>query len=215
MKLRKMSAAVCGLVLAGAVAPAMADLSGNIGLTSDYVWRGVSQSDENFAASAGLDYSHSSGLYVGIWGSSVDFGSEADVEADVYGGFSGEAAGLSYDLGYIEYTYPNETGLNFGEGYVGLGYGPGSVKVSHDFDNDNTYYEGALSFDIGGGFGAGAHLGYYDFDKGTDYTDWKLGVTKSVGPVDLELAYTDTDMSKDDCGGVCGARAVLSATWTF
>ena len=215
MKLRKMSAAVCGLALAGAMAPAMADLSGNIGLTSDYVWRGVSQSDEHFAASAGLDYSHSSGLYVGIWGSNVDFGSEADVEADLYGGFSGQAAGLSYDLGYIEYTYPNETGLNFGEGYVGLGYGPGSVKVSHDFDNDNTYYEGALSFDIGGGFGAGAHVGYYDFDKGTDYTDWKLGVTKSIGPVDLELAYTDTDMSSDDCGGACGARAVVSAKWTF
>ncbi len=215
MKLRKMSALACGLVLAGSVAPAMADLSGNIGLTSDYVWRGVSQSNKDFAASFGLDYKHSSGLYVGTWASSVDFGSGNDAEWDLYGGYSNKMGDFSYDLGYIHYSYPGETDLNFGEGYVSLGYGPGTVKISHDFDNSNTYYEGALAIPLTAGFGADLHLGHYNFDKATDYTDWRVGVTKSVGPVDLELAYTDTDMSKDECGNLCSARGWLSAKWNF
>jgi hypothetical protein len=273
MKLRKLSLACSGLLLAGAGAPAMAEgvadyFSANVALTTDYVWRGISQTNEDPAIQGGFDFEHPSGVYLGVWGSNVDFDtqenwsysrgfgvdwggftaggielspippwvsitspsytgpafsfapslmrvdyeSDASMELDVYGGYATEIGGVGLDIGFIHYDYPGESDLNFEEVYLGLSFGPAGVQVSHDFDNDNTYYEGGVSFDIVSGFALGAHIGHYDFDAGEDYTDWKLGVTKSFGGFDFELAYTDTDL--DDCS-VCDSRAIFTVGKTF
>ncbi|MBE0616861.1 MAG: hypothetical protein IH608_02885, partial [Proteobacteria bacterium] len=97
-----------------AIAPALAEeeggwlaesnFSGNVAMTSDYVFRGISQTDSNPAIQGGFDYASPVGLYVGTWASNVAFG--GNIEMDWYGGFSNEVAGFSYDLGVIYYAYP-------------------------------------------------------------------------------------------------------------
>ena len=88
-------------------------LSFNVGATTDYRYRGISQSRLKPALSAGADYSHASGLYVGTWLTTIkwikDAGGDAPMEWDVYGGYKGQfgASGLGYDVGLLHYNYPS------------------------------------------------------------------------------------------------------------
>ena len=119
-------------------------ITGNVGITSDYRFRGISQSNLQPAVQAGLDFAHKSGVYLGNWNSSVSTWTAptgAGVEMDLYGGYKTELAGIGLDLGGIYYFYPgariNAGGspdkniFNTGELYVGLSYGPLSFKTSY------------------------------------------------------------------------------------
>ena len=127
------------LALAGITA-AHAEVTGNLGLTSDYRFRGISQSQNAPAVQGGVDYAHSSGLYIGNWNSSVSsqvYTNGAGVESDLYAGYKKDIyKGITVDVGSYNYFYPRATtagtGSNFDtyEGYAGLGYGPVSVKYS-------------------------------------------------------------------------------------
>jgi uncharacterized protein (TIGR02001 family) len=118
---------------AGFVASAQAQLTGNLGLTSDYRFRGVSQTQNAPAVQGGIDYAHKSGLYIGNWNSSVSsqvYTSGAGLESDLYAGYKKEIfKDITVDIGSYNYFYPRaitsaKTGSNFDtyEGYVGLGY---------------------------------------------------------------------------------------------
>ena len=92
-------------------APAMAQgsphsVSANVGFVSDYAYRGISQTNENMAIQGGFDYAHASGLYAGVWGSSIDWLDKGGVEADVYGGYKAEMGDFGYDVGVLHYAYP-------------------------------------------------------------------------------------------------------------
>ncbi len=121
----------------------------NIGLTTDYIFRGISQTQNDPALSGGVDYSHASGLYAGTWVSQQKWvktgGTDAandpyktssDFEVDLYGGYKGSADKISYDLGLIHYYYPGDkvsgqVSPDTTEAYLGLSYGPVAVKYSH------------------------------------------------------------------------------------
>lgn len=108
------------------------DISANVGLASDYMFRGVSQTDNQMALQGGFDWAHDSGVYVGTWASNVDsnfFGGANDpqLEVDLYGGYRGTMGAFSYDLGIAGYFYPgadNAVADDFEtyEFYVGGGY---------------------------------------------------------------------------------------------
>lgn len=196
-----------GAVQAEEVAPGH-DLSFNVAVTSDYIFRGIEQADEGIALQGGADYTHSSGLYAGTWLSSLKNGDPADVEVDLYGGYSGELdGGISYDVGAIYYMYPDaqvEWG-NTWEVYVGAGYGPFSAKISRSigdffvYTDDGTYYEAGADFDIGYGVGLGLHVGYQSIESSDDdYTDYGITLSKSYAGVDFSLSVTDTDNTGDD-----------------
>jgi uncharacterized protein (TIGR02001 family) len=211
------NAAALALMLTGMTGAAYAEspISANVALTTDYVWRGVSQTDNGPAIQGGFDYAHESGVYVGVWGSNVDFGPAVDsnVEVDLYGGYATEFdGGVSLDVGFIHYDYPSESDNDFEELYLGLGYGPVSARVSHDFDNENTYWELGAGFDLPAEVGLSLHVGYYDFDDGSEYSDWKVAVSKSLAGADFELAYTDTDIDDDD---LADGRLFLSVSKSF
>ena len=113
---------------AAMAAPAAnAELSANIGVTSDYLWRGVTQSGHEAAVSGGIDYSHnfvegngsSHGFYAGMWTSSL--GGDYH-ELDGYLGFSGEISDFGYDVGYIYYKYLNLDDADFSEIYGSLSW---------------------------------------------------------------------------------------------
>jgi uncharacterized protein (TIGR02001 family) len=219
---------VHALVLTGLVAiPAMAHadeeaspLSANISLTSDYVFRGVSQTQGGPAIQGGFDYAHSSGLYVGTWASNVDWVSTGykennSMEIDLYGGYRGSVGDdVGYDVGVITYYYPGNqistsTDPDTTEVYLGASWKFLSAKYSYTASDrfvgwststgGNTrgsyYVELNANYDLGDGWGVMGHVGYQDVKNNdlASYTDWKLGVSKDVGFGTVSLAYTDTD----------------------
>lgn len=190
------------------------EFSGNVTLASEYRFRGVDLSGGDIAVQGGVDLTHSSGFYVGTWGSSIDedtvgFG---HTELDVYGGFGGDLAeGVSFDLGVIAYLYPNagpgdfdyielygSVGFELGpvETTVGVAYAPDQDSLG---STDNLY----LYTDVGVAIpntplSVTGHLGYTDgfltFTNDAKAFDWSIGVETAVaGPVSLGVAYVGAE----------------------
>jgi uncharacterized protein (TIGR02001 family) len=196
---------------------ASAEVSGNVALTSDYVWRGISQSANDPAIQGGFDYAHESGVYAGIWGSNVDWwepvdggaDNEEDLEIDYYAGYAGEVGdGIGYDVGVIAYTYPGSVSdVDFNEIYIGASYDMFSAKYSYsnDFGNGGSsawYLEAGADVELPEGFGLALHVGKSDgsaFNGGTDYVDYSIGVSKEFAGLGFDLTYYDTD--KDTASG--------------
>lgn len=206
----KIAAAACLLALTGTVA---AELEGNIGITNNYVWRGFTQTQDQAAVSGGLDYSHESGFYAGAWASNVDFGPDAGYELDLYGGYGGEfEGGISYDVGFIYYAYPNLDGSDFSEVYINGGYAGFSAGISFQVDADFTdedyiYYSLGYELDLNDDYGLSFSLGNYDFgDDGESVVNY--GVTLNKGDFGFGLIANDLDGDDD-------VRVVLSYAWTF
>jgi uncharacterized protein (TIGR02001 family) len=117
----------------------------NVGVTTDYIFRGISQSQHDPAISGGIDYSHTSGLYAGTWLSTQKWvkaqsaKTGSDFELDIYGGYKGEVGDIGYDVGLIHYQYDGKktastTGLptpDTTEAYLGASWKMLSVKYSH------------------------------------------------------------------------------------
>ena len=211
-------------------APAMAQgsphsVSANVGFVSDYAYRGISQTNENMAIQGGFDYAHASGLYAGVWGSSIDWLDKGGVEADVYGGYKAEMGDFGYDVGVLHYAYPGgEIGgesPDTTEVYLGASWKFVSFKFSHAFsdlfgtpDSDGSqYYELGASYDVGAGFTAASHFGRQKVKHGTSYNDWKIGISKEYAGFGFGLAYIDTDL--DDSDDNVDERIVFSVSKSF
>jgi len=81
-------------------------LSGNVSFATDYMFRGYTQTNQHPAIQGGIDWAHDSGLYLGVWGSNLDWA--GGVEVDLYGGYAWEMGGFSYDVGAVYFVYPDE-----------------------------------------------------------------------------------------------------------
>lgn len=222
-----LAAAISGTAF---VAPAMAaeesPISANVALTTDYVWRGVTQTSEDPAIQGGFDYNHASGFYAGVWGSNVQFAPDdpAHIELDYYVGFGGTGAGLGYDVGAVYYDYPGVSDYDWWEVYGSLSKDFGTVstevgtKLTADYagSEENGYYLwSSASAPIGAGFNVGATVGYTDadIDDFEDWIHWQLGVSTSYAGVDLDLSYHDTNL--DDADDVADARVVFTVAKSF
>ncbi|MEM6583978.1 MAG: TorF family putative porin [Pseudomonadota bacterium] len=209
------------------------EISGNIALTSDYRFRGISQSDEDAAVQGGFDAEFSPGFYLGVWGSSVDFdtngeGFDGSLELDYYGGWSSSIGDTDFgiDVGYIYYDYPGDDGDegDYQEFYVGGSWKDFSIQVNYSDDyygetGDFFYYAAGASFALGENFSLDLHVGYNDFEDtgffATDedaYTDWSVTLGYSVFGVDLSVAYVDTDLDEEDVFGTDWADATAVFT---
>ena len=195
MKFKKI--AVLLLVSMSYVTLSAAEVEFNGALSTDYIWRGMSQTGGEAALSGGLDVTSSKhGGYVGAWASGVDFESEANKEVDYYFGYTDESArGVNFDVGYISYNYPTEGELKFEEIYVGLAYKWLGVLISKGLEDapDNTEWSVAL-----GDSGLGATYGDYDgvgkykllsFDFPKEFA----GLTFGIGLSDFDGANGNAD----------------------
>lgn len=213
------------LLAAGA---ANAQFSSTITAISDYDFRGFSQTAEDPALQASLDWAHESGFYAGAWASNVDFGpgTESDLETDFYVGFAGgEEDGLGYDVGIVYYAYwPDDDDVNFAEIYAGFTYNIFGLKLwyADDFANvgESAYYiEGNVTFELPQEFGLGLHVGWSDGDYWDDasYADYSVSVTKSFNHFDFELKYVDSDADGCDQSDVfsCDGRVILGVSTTL
>ena len=136
-----------------------AEFEGNIALSSEYMWRGMTQSDGEAAVSGGFDISGDSGAYFGVWGSNVEYGDDATMELDYYLGYAGETdGGLSYDIGYLLYDFPGAD-YDAEEIYLGLGYSYFGVTYYAGQDDAPDNVEFSISL---GETGLGLTVGDYD-----------------------------------------------------
>jgi uncharacterized protein (TIGR02001 family) len=180
----------------------------NAALTTDYVFRGVSQTDEKPALQLGADYSFDNGFYIGVWGSNVDFGEGSpDVEIDTYIGWNHDLSEtLNFDVMLNRYNYLGED-EDFGDGdyneLIGtlawdemLSFTLGYTNDVYGLDEDGWYYGVGGSWEIAGGWGLDVGVGHSTFATATeieDYTDWSIGVNRDFGPVNIAAGYYDTD----------------------
>lgn len=215
-----LSIAISSALLSSAlVSTASAELTGNIGATSNYLWRGASQSANGAAVSGGLDYAHDSGVYVGAWGSTLDGGIG---ESDFYAGFSKEFGDFSFDLGYIAYIYSGAPASNFGEVYLGLSYSYFSLQYSTLANNtvdgefgDASYIEGAFDYEVSEGLSVGVHVGSTLVDKGDDVVDYNLSLTKSYDLGDASFLVSHTDVDEELAAkGYYSEDVLFSITWS-
>lgn len=219
------AAVIAATPLMGAKVAMAEDLpiAGNFSIVSDYAFRGISQSNQRPAIQGGLDYEHSSGLYIGTWASSISDGT-AGIETNLYGGYTFEAGPFGFDVGLLRYYYPGSDfdSLNTTEAYAGISWEFLSFKYSRTLTNafglekskGSGYYDLSASFEVMDGLTLDAHYGYSKF-KGSgnsNYKDWSLGVTKSYGGFDFGLHYVDTNIKKDK---LADSRVVLSVSKSF
>lgn len=209
MKKTLLTVAVLGALFAGSQAQAGA--SANVGVTSNYIWRGVTQTDDGPAVQAGLDYATDGGLYVGTWASNVDFPDVYDgAEVDVYAGYKKDLKGdLSFDVGAITYTYPSEDiAFDFTEVYAKAGYKGVGAEVGYtvdkegvDTDEGDLYYGLGYSGEFSNGIGYGAKVGRTDYESDalTDYNHAQLSLTKGFDKAgDVTLAVDDSSLPDTD-----------------
>jgi uncharacterized protein (TIGR02001 family) len=229
----KTALAVLALISSGAfaqTAPAEPEstLGYNIGVVSNYSFRGITQTNYGGAIQGGVDYAHKSGFYVGAWASNVKWvkdvngASKGDYELDLYGGYKGELVpGLGYDVGFITYQYPGNDSGTIGtpgsmtaagfsnastkEVYVGLTYGVTSFKMYQSMGDflGNLNSNGSRYYDLSA-----------TFDLGDGYSLVPHVGRQTIPNLDNAADYTDYSitLAKDMGNGLVVSAAAISTT---
>ena len=197
----------------------------NIGANTDYVFRGVSQTDQGPSVFGGVDVSMGT-AYAGVWLSNVDFGNSTSAEYDIYGGFKPTVGPVALDLGILYYGYTNKPSgpdeayweakvagsVAAGKGTIGA-----AVYYSPEFFGETgeaTYFEVNGSVPLNDKFSLSGALGHQSVVGPADYNTWNLGVGYAVTPhVGFDLRYTDT--SEHSFGKIYDGRVVLGVKATF
>lgn len=214
---------VAGALLTGSTAAmAQASVSGNVTLASDYVFRYISQTNEEPAIQGGFDVDSGMGLYVGTWASNVDFGDDATIEIDLYGGYAREwDNGWGIDLGIIYYKYfDDQANDSITEIYGGANWRFLSAKLYYSIDNglgiagDTDKYiwvEGGIDYPVGP-VNLAATVGRFESDDFDDkYTGWSLGASVDYFGLTWDLTYYDTNSDGEALfGDVAKDRVVFS-----
>ena len=170
--------------------PTYAAVSANVSFASDYIWRGMTQTDGP-AISGGFDFAAENGFYAGIWGSNVNFNDEGTgSELDYYFGYSFDLNALSVDLGYVAFDYPkNKSNLDFEELVINLGMANFGFMYASGQDGAPDYLE--ISYLFGP-----VNFSYGQYDDYGDNLLISYGFT--CGAYDCSLAYSD--FSEDGYG---------------
>jgi uncharacterized protein (TIGR02001 family) len=228
-----------GTGFAGAQEQAKPDneVSYNLAVTTDYRYRGLSQTRLDPALQGGADLvNNPTGLYVGTWLSTIkwtkDLGGNGNLEWDIYGGKRGTIVeGVTYDVGGLYYFYPDNSlhpNANTFELYGQVGFGPAYVKYSHSLTNlfgtadskGSGYLDVGANVDVGSGFTLNLHAGRQNVRHNGmySYNDYKVGVTKDFGIATVALAYIKADTTaylSPSAQNLGKSGAVLTVSKTF
>ena len=183
-------------------AHAVEGLSANAAASSNYLWRGVTQTTNAAAVSGGIDYENASGFSVGTWASNADWAENMTYELDVYAAYANELDnGIGYSIGYIYYAYDSDAEADFSEVNFSLSYNAYSITYNILVDSDgggdfadDTYLSADAAFEVSEGLELALHIGRYDFDAGGDYVDYGVSLSKNG----FTFAVSDTDLDGAD-----------------
>lgn len=219
--------------------------SGSVSLTSDYRFRGISQTDRNPAVQGGLEYNGSQGLFAGVWASNVDFGGSgvASWELDIYAGYTHAISDKTEaTIKAVYYVYPEADApgqdLDYFELIGSVSHDMGHAALSLELAYTPDYFGGTgeatsvmggidvpimpsvYLFD--GGLAASGHVGYQMFDDNVavalkDYVFYDVGISATAGAFTLDVRYVGTDVDEVECGGVdsCESGVVVTGTLAF
>ena len=207
--------ALAALPLALLPAPALAqdaeedspafEIDGELGVFSDYRFRGVSLTGKDPQLTAEISASHESGLYAGIWGSNVDLGTGSDeLELDFYAGYATDLGGVTLDVSALYYMYPGNDGFDYVEfaGSLSTAVGPAEMTLGVAYapsqgalggtDNSYVYLSGDLP--IGDGpLSLHGTIGYEDGAFADNKKDWLIGASLDLGHgLTATVDYVDT-----------------------
>jgi uncharacterized protein (TIGR02001 family) len=229
MKLTKGFAALALLSIASVASAA--EFSATITGTTDYDFRGVTQTAQNPAIQGSVDFAADSGFYAGIWSSNVDFGKgDPNVEVDYYGGWGG-GEDVTWDTGIVYYTYVSASEFNYPEVYFGLGWKYFDAKYWYGWNyggspGNERYIEGNVTYPLPADFALTGHMGYTNgggfadaYGQGS-YMDWSAGLTYSWKHLDMSLKWVDgsdlktANNTKDNISSSDG-RAIFTISTTF
>jgi len=200
-----------GAVLAcvSGIAAAEVAVNADVGVTSNYVWRGTTQTNDGAAIQGGVNASGDNGLYGSVWASNIEtFYGDTGSEVDLTVGFANDIGDsrFGYDVGYTYYAYPQSDNADFGEVFGRVNFGATeTVMVSAgaayttNVEAGNTgdiYYDARAEIALPREFTLGATVGHYDFEDGSDwdYTHYGVDVTKHAGNYgDVRLSVSKAD----------------------
>lgn len=231
MRNRVLTAALLAALSAPAFAQDAAEeesgpFSFNVGVFSDYAFRGVSQTNEGPALQGGVDFTHDSGFHAGIWASNVDFvdNDGANYEVDYYIGWAHDFSDtISFDATALYYSYIDQSAYEYLEFIFDLSVGDYLGFQLAYSDDAFASGETGIYYQVSGSYPLpwweltmNGSVGHYDLDDvlGDSYQDVNVGLSKPLGPVTVALNYyhASDDIDWGDNGG---ARTVLSAVWEF
>lgn len=233
---KKFLQAGCFTLAAALLAPTVAaEVTGNIGATSDYRFRGVSQSAGNAAIQGGVDYSHDNGFFAGAWASSIDFDEKgaakedrvnANVELDLYFGYAGAISdSVEYDVTFYRYTYPgDDVSQDYNE--ISIGLYVADIHLAYWYANDYgnsgddlSYTEANYSYALSDDWSLDFHAGY-NFGEAVEdyeYVDYSIGLSTSISDIDVSIAWLGSDMDDKVSSGVWKSdnSFLVSASYSF
>jgi uncharacterized protein (TIGR02001 family) len=199
-------------------------LTWNLALTSDYVFRGISQTGFDPALQGGLDYAFGdSGFYLGAWASNVDYGDAdgPDIELDSYAGWSHDVSDAwNLDVSLVHYAYLGSSDAYGNVDYLEaigkttwndtltlmVGYAPDYANL----DVSTWYVNLGGTWDIGHDMAVSAAFGRTRYSGGLgSYDDWTLGLSRQFGPVNAAINYYDTS-GDTGYGGKASDRVVFT-----
>lgn len=219
-------AAAATVAMGGVAAAQESPVSFNVGVASDYVFRGVSQTDEGPQVFGGVDLAIGEMGYAGVWASNVDFGDDTAAEVDFYAGVTPTLGPVSTDFAAIYYAYvdaPSGSDYNYWE-FAASGTVPAgpaeigaAIYYSPEFFGgvgEAFYYEVNAAAPLTDMLSLSGALGRQELDGGGDYTTWNVGLGVAFNEtIGLDLRYHDTD--EDALGDIGEGRLVASLTAAF
>lgn len=225
-----MLAAATAFALAGTMAHAdigRENFTGYVTLTSDYRFRGLSQTDTDPALQIGIDFQHDAGFFAGLWGSNVDFARDSfredprEIELNYYLGYH-RSFGRKWagSVSLIRYAYPGAShNYDYTDIAIGIDYAEhlfATVAYTNDLYSHGgsaVNYEFALQYPIVFGLELGATAGYYDISNlfNDSYKYWNVGLSKTVRRLTFDARFHDTDNTATELFG----DDVAGATWVF
>ena len=209
----------------GSTAKAEWESSANVGVFSEYRFRGIKQTGDAPAIQGGFDLSHSSGFYLGNWNSNVSWAQGTSIEMDFYGGYAFDVGEISIDVGDLYYYYPENSGntpnLNSNELYAIGSYGPVSVGYHYltteafgvGDDGGSTYLQINLDLPLSDNVGVTFHYGANKFEGAgdLDYDDYGVSIAYDLGGgYGIGIDYVDTDASEAVYGNLGKSGTVIS-----
>ena len=223
-----LAAATATVALSGAAMAEELKLSYNLGVTSDYVFRGVSQTKEDPAVQGGIDLS-SGIVYAGVWASNVDFGADdPTAEIDLYAGIKPTVGDTSFDFGVLYYGYVEDKGLTPGQfgyfeakGAVSKAFGPATLGAAVYWSpeypgkgGNSVYVEANAAMPVAEKLTFSGAVGHQDIDNYKSYNTWNLGLSYALtDKLTADLRYHDTD--EHNLGKIYDSRVVVSLKAAF